>query len=142
MKKVLSLLIITICIIAALSSCSKDTNTNNPVVTYSITGHWLGQQNYNSLLTIKMDLNLTDVAGAVGGTGKVTYTPVLGSASSIDIPVVAGTFSNPDVNLSFSGITFTGKLSADQKQIVGKATVPNVLTGSGTIQVDMTLVKQ
>jgi hypothetical protein len=85
---------------------------------------------------------LTDVAGVVGGTGSASLKPVIGSENNINIPAVVGTFKDPDVGLQLTTIKFTGKLSADKKSIVGKATVPDAVTQGTTIDVDITLIKQ
>ncbi len=143
MKKILAFLFAATLMAGLFTSCSKDTTTNNPTPVINLTGHWIGSQSYMGVLTVKLDLNLTDVAGVLGGTGKVTYTPVLGSPSDIDIPIIVGTFKNPDVNLTLAVISYSGKLSSDQKQIVGNTTIPaNTYTGNVPITVAITLIKQ
>lgn len=140
MKKTFYLVLIAGIFSLALFSCTSD--SVNPSNTANITGHWVGQQSYLSVLTLKLDLNLTDISGVVGGTGTAVYTPAIGSQQTVNIPAVVGTVKDSTVGLTLTAIQYRGTLSKDGKTITGKATLPAALTGSTIIELDINLIKQ
>lgn len=141
MKRILNVSLAVIATFLLIVSC-KNNSTNPTNTTATVTGHWIGTGNVSGLITVKLDLNLTEAAGIIGGSGTATYTPIIGSGSTVTIPAVAGTFSNPDVYLTAVAITYNGKLSSDQKSIVGTLKTSSSLMGADTTSLAMTLNKQ
>lgn len=140
MKKTLYLVLMTCVFAIGLLSCTSD--SVNPSNTRNISGRWVGQKDYLSVFTLKLDLNLTDLSGVIGGTGTAVYTPVIGSQQSINIPAVVGTLKDSTVGLNLATIQYRGTLSKDSKTITGKVTLPAALTGSTIVEMDMNLIKQ
>lgn len=120
--------------------CKSD--STSPTSTPSINGEWQGEKEFQSLAKYKLKLNLMELSGVIIGTGELT-TEVTGQEKTvIPIPAVDGTYNFPDVQIGFEPYLFKGKMSADGKTITGTIDVPNPLTGSGTIPVEIILVKQ
>ena len=145
MKKIIAIVLFSF-LLLSVYSCNK--SSNNPVTPTkpNLTGHWIGSGNYTYTniipitATVNLDLTITGTDDATGtvdqvltGSGTMKITAIGQTITDQSIPILAGTFKNPDVNITT--LVYTGKLSTDQKSIVGNMTYQ-------TYTVPITLNKQ
>ena len=140
MKKILTSIGLCLILIAFVSGC-KNSTTNPVTPTSKITGEWKGTTTYLVVTTINLDLNLTEAAGVVAGSGNASVG-IASALQQVPLPVLTGTFTDPNLSLTATGmgITYSGALSADGKTIVG--TVSGSLSGVSVSNLAMTLTKQ
>lgn len=106
----------TIFLMFLLIACSDNPSDTSQSL---ITGRWEGEVTYQVSIKIGLKLNLSESDGNVSGNGTF-YVSVAGIPQETNV-TVSGTFKNPSLNLTFSGITgltYSGSLSATNNWMI------------------------
>ncbi len=90
----------TILLIFLMIACSDNSSNSNQSI---ITGRWEGEATYQNAVKLGLKLNLSEKDGNVSGNG-IFYVSIAGPPPETNV-TVSGTFKNPTLNLTFSGIT-------------------------------------
>lgn len=106
----------TILLMILLIACSDNSSNSNQSL---ITGRWEGEVTYQVAVKLGLKLNLSENDGNVSGNGTF-YVSVAGIPQETNV-TVSGTFKNPTLNLTFSGVTgltYRGDLSVTNNKII------------------------
>lgn len=112
----MKILVQTIILMFLLIACSDNSSNSTESL---ITGRWEGEATYQVSIKLGLKLNLSENNGNVTGNGTF-YVSVAGIPQETNV-TVSGSFKNPTLNLTFSGITgltYNGNLSVTNNKII------------------------